>query len=95
VTALRQRMLEDMQLRDLAPKTQEACVGAKSRNSPSIAASPRNCSRKRSSASTSSTGATPSAPIAAPSSSRCVASSFSIPIPSSEAQGSFKLRASR
>jgi integrase/recombinase XerD len=28
MTALRQRMLEDMQLRDLAPKTQEAYVGA-------------------------------------------------------------------
>jgi len=28
MTALRQRMLEDMQLRDLVPKTQEACVGA-------------------------------------------------------------------
>ena len=27
MTALRQRMLEDMQLRDLAPKTQEAYVG--------------------------------------------------------------------
>ena len=28
MTVLRQRMLEDMQLRDLAPKTQEAYVGA-------------------------------------------------------------------
>ncbi len=47
MTVLRQRMLEDMQLRGLAPKTQEAYVGAVAQLAKYCGKSPELLTRRR------------------------------------------------